>query len=332
LTGFWQKYKGTKRQMINRIVDIIHSCETFLITSHVRLDGDALGSELALWHVLRDLGKKAAVYNGDMTPATYEFLPGTDIIIHNLHAAHKFDAAFILDCSELERIGEAEAQIGSIKQIINIDHHISNNLFSEVSLVDSNASSTGEILYHIIEKLGVDITKNIAINLYTAILTDTGSFRYSNTGRQTLFVAAKLVEAGADPRWIAENVYETKSKAQIRLLKDALNTLGFDCQDKVASIFVSQPMLREAKALPEHTEGFVDLIRSIKGVEVAVFFHETSKNNYKTSLRSKGRINVEKIARNFGGGGHVNASACSIEGNIVDVKKKLLTVIKTAGI
>jgi len=318
--------------MINRIVDIIHSCETFLITSHVRLDGDALGSELALWHVLRDLGKKAAVYNGDMTPATYEFLPGTDTIIHNLHAAHNFDAAFILDCSELERIGEAEKQIGSIKQIINIDHHISNNLFSEVSLVDSNASSTGEILYRIIEKLGVEITKNIAINLYTAILTDTGSFRYSNTGEHTLFVAAKLVEAGADPRWIAENVYETKAKAQIRLLKDALNTLEFDCQDKVGSVFVSQPMLREAKALPEHTEGFVDLIRSIKGVEVAVFFHETSKNQYKTSLRSKGRINVEKIARNFGGGGHVNASACSIEGNIVDVKKKLLTVIKTAGI
>jgi phosphoesterase RecJ-like protein len=115
-------------------------------------------------------------------------------------------------------------------------------------------------------------------------------------------------------------------------MKDTLNTLEFDCQDKVGSIFVSQTMLQEAKALPEHTEGFVDLIRSIKGVEVAVFFHETSKNNYKTSLRSKGRINVEKIARNFGGGGHVNASACSIEGTIVNIKKKLFAVIKTAGI
>jgi phosphoesterase RecJ-like protein len=318
--------------MINRIVDIIHSCETFLITSHVRLDGDALGSELALWHVLRDMGKEAVVYNGDMTPTIYEFLSGTDAIIHNLHAVHNFDAAFVLDCSELERIGEEGRRIGSIKQIINIDHHISNNFFSEVSLVDSNASSTGEILYHIIEKLGVHITKDIAINLYTAILTDTGAFRYSNTGSHTLFVAAKLVEAGADPRWIAENVYETKSKAQIRLLKDALHTLEFDCQDKVGSIFVSQPMLQEAKALPEHTEGFVDLIRSIKGVEVAVFFHETSKNNYKISLRSKGRINVEKIARNFGGGGHVNASACSIEGNIVNAKKKLFAFIKTAEI
>ena len=318
--------------MINRIVDIIHSCETFLITSHVRLDGDALGSELALWHVLRDMGKDASVYNADITPAIYEFLPGADAIINNLHDVQDFDAVFVLDCSELERTGEEAERIGSIKRIINIDHHISNNFFSEVSLIDSDSSSTGEILCHIIEKLGVRLTQDIATNLYTAILTDTGAFRYSNTGSHTLFTAAKLVEAGADPRWIAENVYETKSRAQIRLLKDALNTLAFDCQNKVGSIFVSQPMFQEAKAMPEHTEGFVDLIRSIKGVEVAVFFHETSKDNYKISLRSKGRINVEKIARNFGGGGHVNAAACSIEGNIVNVKKKLLTVIKTAGI
>lgn len=316
--------------MTNRIIDIINSCETFLITAHVRLDGDALGSELALWHVLRNMGKKVVIYNQDETPDIYTFLPGSDFIIHGLDSVEIFDAAFVLDCSDFERVGDKAKQIKSIKRIVNIDHHISNNGFSEISLIDSGASSTGEILYRIIEKLGVPVTKDIATNLYTAIITDTGSFHYSNTGYRTFTIAAKLVEAGADPRWIAENIYETKSMEQIQLLKEAFKTLEFHRDIKAGSMSVSQVMLQNANALPEHTEGFVDMIRSIKGVEVALFFQETSGNNYRISLRSKGRINVERIAREFGGGGHVNASACSLEGNIQSVKNKLLNAIKNS--
>jgi len=143
-------------------------------------------------------------------------------------------------------------------------------------------------------------------------------------------VAAKLVEAGADPRWIAENVYETKPMAQIQLMKETLKTLEIQRDIRTGSIYVSQKMLKDAEALPEHTEGLVDMIRAIKGIEVALIFQETSGNNYRISLRSKGKINVDKVAREFGGGGHVNAAACILEGDIQSVKNKLLNAIKNS--
>jgi phosphoesterase RecJ-like protein len=316
--------------MINRIIELIHRCNTFLITAHVRLDGDALGSELALWHVLRALGKGAVVYNQDGTPDMYAFLPGTEVIVHTLDDVAAFDAAFILDCSDLERVGDDAGRIRSVKEIVNIDHHISNTFFSEISFVDAEASSTGEILHRIIERLGVPVTPEIATNLYTAILTDTGAFRYSNTKSSTLRVAADLVEAGADPRGVAEKIYETKPLAQIRLLKDALDTLELHDEGTIGFVVVTQKMLETTGALPEYTEGIVDLARSVKGIEVAAFFQEMAARYYKISLRSKGNVNVEKVARKFGGGGHINAAACRIDGEIDDVKNELLRTIEAA--
>ena len=316
--------------MMNRIVEIIHACNTFLITAHVRLDGDALGSELALWSVLRALGKRAVVYNQDKIPDVYAFLPGAAEIVHALNDVAAFDAAFILDCSDLDRVGDEAERIKYVKEIVNIDHHVSNTYFSKVSLVDVDASSTGEILHRIIAKLGVSLTPEIATNLYTAILTDTGAFRYSNTKSDTLRVAAELVEAGADPRRVAENIYETKPLAQIRLLKDALNTLEIHDEGTVGFVVVTQKMLEATGALPEYTDGIVDLARSVKGVEVAAFFQEMAPRYYKVSLRSKGQINVEKVARKFGGGGHINAAACRIDGDIDYVKNELLRTIEAA--
>ncbi len=316
--------------MINKIIEIINSCETFLITAHVRPDGDAVGSELALYHVLRNMGKQAVIYNQDRTPDVYTFLPAANVITNDIDSVEIFDAAFVLDCSDIERVGEEAKRIISIKKIVNIDHHVANSGFSEISLVDSGASSAGEILYKIIEKLSVPITKDIATNLYTAILTDTGAFCYSNTGSYTFSVAAKLVEAGADPRWIAVNIYEIKPMAQIQLMKETLKTLEIQQDIQTGSIYVSRKMLKDAEALPEHTEGLVDMIRSIKGIEVALICQETSGDNYRISLRSKGKINVEKVAREFGGGGHVNAAACILEGDIKSVKNKLLNAIKNS--
>jgi len=314
--------------MIQRIIDVIHSCETFLITSHVRLDGDALGSELALWHVINDMGKKAVVYNQDTAPEMYQFLPGCDAIQHELASGEKFDAVFVLDCSESERAGNLVDLVRSSPLMINIDHHISNTFFSELSLVDVDASSTGEILYRIIKAMGISVTKDVATNLYTAILTDTGSFRYSNTTPATFAVVADLVNLGADPREVAENVYETKPLVQMHLLKEALNTLEVNGDRKIGSIVVTREMVTRAGALQEHTEGFVDLVRSIRGVDIALFFHETAHDVFKISLRSKGTVNVEKIARAFGGGGHLNASACTIAGDIKSVKRRLLGAIE----
>jgi len=314
--------------MFDEIVSVINSCRNFLITSHIRLDGDAIGSELAMYHTLRNLGKEAVVYNQDETPEIYKFLPGSEFIVNTLESLEKFDVVFVLDCSKIDRIGNESHRVSAaVKKMINIDHHISNGGFCDISLIDSEASSTGEILYRLLEKMGVALTENIATNLYTAILTDTGSFRYSNTGRDTFTIAGTLVEKGADPQLIAQRIYEMNPPAKIKLLTKVLETFESDWDEKISSIVVTRKMIEEAGALPEHTEGFVDFARSIEGVEVAVFYNEMSENNFRISLRSKGRINVERVARKFGGGGHANASACMIEGNIDTVKRRIVTCI-----
>lgn len=315
------------RQMLNRIVEVINSCRTFLVTAHVRLDGDALGSELAMYHTLRGMGKEVTVYNQDETPEIYRFLPGSEVIVNNLESASDFEAVFVLDCSNIGRVGNEASRVGSIERMINIDHHISNGGFCDISLIDAGASSTGEILCRLFEKMEVDLTTDIATNLYTAILTDTGSFRYSNTGKDTFAIAGKLVEKGADPRWIAEKVYETNSLVKINLLAKVLGTLELDWDGKIASMKVTRQMLEDVGALPEHTEGLVDFPRSIKGVEVAVLYSETMENNFKISLRSKGKISVERVASEFGGGGHFNASACMIGGDIDTVKSNIVASI-----
>lgn len=313
--------------VLDRIVEIIDSCGSFLVTSHVRLDGDALGSELAMYHFLHDIGKEVVVYNQDETPEKFRFLPGSRVIINTLNPLEDFDAVFVLDCSEIGRVGDNASRIGSVMRMICIDHHVSNTGFCEVSLVDPEASSTGEILYRLFKKTKFDLTSDIAINLYTAILTDTGSFCYSNTGKDTFVIAGELVKRGAHPQWIAEKVYETNPAAKIRLLAKALDTLEFDWGGKIGSITVTRRMIDDVGALQEYTDGLVDFPRSIEGVEVATLYNEISDNNFKISLRSKGRINVERVARKFGGGGHVNAAACGVEGDIDTVKSKIVACI-----
>ncbi len=313
--------------MFKKIESLIKSCATFLITSHVRPDGDALGSELALYLMLRGMGKDVVVYNQDATPSVYAFLPGSENIVYSLGSVEGFDAVFVLDCSDLSRVGDQQDRIASIKKIINIDHHASVGTFSEVLLTDSTASSTGEMIYRLMEYMGVAVTKDIATNIYTAILTDTGSFQYSNTGSATFRVAADMMEKGADCRSIAEKIYEAKPVAQISLMGRALNTLQFYQGGTVGIISVTQEMLREEDALPEHTEGLIDTVRSIRGVDVAVCCYEVSERRFKISLRSKGDFDVEKIAASLGGGGHRNASACRVEGDFDAVRGMVIDAI-----
>jgi len=315
--------------VVPRIIDIINSCRVFLITSHVRLDGDALGSELALYHMLRRMKKEAIVYNQDETPQNYRFLPGNEIIVQQLPPLEKFDAAFVLDCSELERVGEEADKIGQIKRIIAIDHHLPRGGFCEIAFIDHQASSTGELLYRLAEQMSLELTAEMATNLYAAIMTDTGGFRYGSTRHSTLIAAGSLLEKGADPQWIAENIYESKPLAKIKLLMKALETMTFDCDGKIGSMVVLRKTIESAGALQEHAEGFVDIPRSIEGVEVSILYNELSSNYFKISFRSKGKINVERIARAFGGGGHTNASGCEIEGDIETVKRRVLYVTRS---
>ena len=318
--------KRTKRT-IGKITEVIRSSSRFLITSHVRLDGDAIGSELALYLMLRDMGKEASVYNRDTIPQMYRFLPGADAIVNSLDAGDVFDAVFILDCSEIDRVGEEAPRVSAIRNIINIDHHISNGSFGDLSLLDPAASSTGEIVYRLMRELGVNITKDMAINLYTAILTDTGAFRYSNTGQKTFRVTGDLVAKGADPWWISQRIYENNPVQKMKLLAKALDTMAFFWDRRIAVIHVTKKMLEEAEALWEYTEGFVEFPRSIEGVEVAAFISEIGDRLFKVSLRSRGSMDVEKIAGVFGGGGHHSAAACRITGDLESVKAKLVEAV-----
>jgi len=179
----------------------------------------------------------------------------------------------------------------------------------------------------LIRAMNVGFTKEIATNLFAAILTDTGGFRYRNTKKDTLVASGHLIEKGADPQWISENIYESNPPSKIRLLTRALDTMAFDWTKKVGYMVVLRSTLEEAGALMEHTEGFVDIPRSVQGVEVSVLFSEVSDRYFKLSLRSKGKVNVERVARTFGGGGHINAAACHIEGDLETVKQRVLDVI-----
>jgi phosphoesterase RecJ-like protein len=275
------------------------------------------------------MGKEVLVYNQDAPPHTYHFLPGVELVGQELKDIERFDAAFLLDCSELERVGEEAKRIGTIPVLINIDHHISNRKFCEIAWIEEKASSTGELIFELAETLKVPITRDIAACIYTAILTDTGSFRYSNTGSKTFLTAAKLVELGANPYDIAELVYERVPVERVRLLSQALKTLSFDWGGRIGSILVTQEMLVEAGAGSEHAENFADFVRSIEGVEAAVYFTELAENRFKISLRSKGRVDVERVAAAFGGGGHRNASACRIDGDLDSIRDRVILKIKS---
>jgi bifunctional oligoribonuclease and PAP phosphatase NrnA len=314
--------------MIREIIKAINKGESFLITAHIRLDGDALGSELALYLMLKDLGKKAVVYNQDRTPAHYRFLPAAQDIVHDLGDPGQYDMAFVLDCSELERVGDQAEKISKIKKLINIDHHVSNGGFCELKLIDAQASSTGELLFRLMQSMRITLTKDICTNLYAAILTDTGGFRYSNTRREALWASGTLIENGADPQWISENIYESDPPEKLKLLAKTLETLSLDLKRKVGSLVVTQKTLQEAGASLDYTDGFVDVPRAVQGIEISLLYAQLSSNYFKLSLRSKGSVNVEKIAKKFGGGGHINAAGCQIEGDIESIKRKVMKAIK----
>jgi phosphoesterase RecJ-like protein len=314
--------------MISEIITAINEGQSFLITAHVRLDGDALGSELACYLMLREMGKNVVVYNQDHTPERYRFLPAEQNIVHDINNIEQYDVGIILDCSELARVGDEAENIGKIKKLINIDHHVSNNGFCFLKMLDAQASSTGELIFRLMREMKFKMSRDICTNLYAAIITDTGNFRYSSTTNETFYAAGNLVENGANPQWVSENIYESDSPARLKLLAKALETLSLDLKNKVGSMVVTQKALQETGASWELTEGFVDIPRTVNGIEVSILYTQRGDNNYKLSLRSKADVNVEKIAKKFGGGGHIHASACWMKGDIQSIKSQIIEAIK----
>lgn len=317
--------------MMDKVLQVLKNNKRFLITAHINLEGDSLGSQLAMKELLKGLGKEAFILDSDAVPEHYRFLPNACDVCTDLTKRIDFDAAIVVDCPTLRRTGKVGDIIkASKKPIVNIDHHISNEKFGDINWVDANASSAGEMVYQLFKACGVALSKEAALYLYIAILTDTGSFNYDNTSSVTHEIAGELLGYGLDPALVSERVYEHRSVSDLKLLGLALSTIEVNGSGEVAYLEITREMLKKTGAEIAKSEGFVNYPRSIDKVRVAILFKEDPKERdlINISFRSKGDIDVNKIASAFGGGGHVKASGCTIKGTIFDAKKKVLAKVE----
>jgi phosphoesterase RecJ-like protein len=315
-----------------KLRDIVKENNKFLIVSHINPEADAIGSCIGLALGLRKLGKHTRILSRDPIPGTLQFLPRADLVSTKIPSA-AFDVLFLIDCNDPQRTGLPGLQA---QATVIIDHHIptpniTRHTFNSrqlIKLIDKDASAAGELVYRVLHYLDITIDRPIATNLYTSIYSDTGGFRYSNTGQATLKIAASLIEAGASPWEITKEIYESVPEKTLRLLALTLTTM--ERNGAIASLTINRHMFNKTKTSAEDTENFVDYPRKIKGVEVAVLFREEARNVYKLSMRSKGTVNVAEIARTFGGGGHANAAGCRLSGTLPEVKKKAFGAIRKA--
>lgn len=316
--------------MMQEVIEAIRKHKKFLISAHINPEGDSLCSQLAMKELITAIGKEAVIINNDPVPAHYKFLPGINKLSTDLAKKVDFDAALILDCPTLKRVGRVSDMIGKGKTIINIDHHISSERFGDVNWVDANASSTGEMVYKLFKEMNVSLTKEIALSLYIAILTDTGSFNYDNTSAITHEIAGDLLGYGLEPGSVSESVYERRTLTDIKLLGLVLSTLKVNKSGEVAYLEITRKMISETGADITKSEGFINYARSIDGVKVAALFKEDAKdaNKINVSFRSKAGVDVNKIASFLGGGGHVKASGCVLEGTLADVEAKVIAKIE----
>jgi phosphoesterase RecJ-like protein len=298
-----------------------------MITSHIRPDGDGLGSGLALYWMLQSLGKDATVVLRDRVPPAYSVLPGSDQVLVQPDVELLYDAAFVIECSDVERPGLP----GLRNQfVVNIDHHSTTVPFGDVNWIDSTAAAVGEMIYNLCKALGVEVTKEIAECIYTALLTDTGSFHFSNTTERTLKIASELVRRGVEPARISQALFYSNPFSKIRLLGLVLSSIERDESGRIAWVIMDRDKMYEADASEEDSDGIVNHALSIGEVEAVAFFKELSPRAYRVSLRSKGKNNVAKVAELFGGGGHRNAAGCRVEGDLEDVKRRVIEGLQNA--
>ena len=315
--------------MIERINEEIAQNCTFLITTHENPDGDAVGSTLALAGYLRGLGKEVTLYYRDPLPELYTFLPLADSVQSAIPAGH-YDICFVLDVGELARAGKELADFRGIGKFINIDHHLHCDRFGAINLIDSEACATGALIYRIIKAAGHEINYSIALCIYTAVITDTGSFRYSNANPEAFAIAGEMVATGVNAWHVAEKLYEHQPRERLALLALALATLEVSARGDYAAVTVTLEMFEKSGASPELTDGFVNYPRSIRGVEVALFFREIEPELFKVGFRSKGTVDVSALATAFGGGGHHNAAGCTMPGTFAEVREKVFSHLEIA--
>lgn len=307
-----------------QVIDEINKGKTFLVSSHVNPEGDAVGSLLSLALGLKELKKDVTAYLYDPVPKIFKFLPFADKVTNKIDESKIYDTILVVDCGQKDRLGEDFSKIKNRGKLINIDHHATNTRFGDINVIDDDACAAGEMVYDLLKAIPVSITGDIATNIYTSIVTDTGSFRYSCTTPKTFDIAGEMLKLGVSPWDISQRVYETNPLNRLQLLASVLNTLDVSSDGKVASLVVTLEMLNKANATKEEADGFVNYARTIEGVEVGVLLRETKQGEYKISFRSRGRIDVSAIALEFGGGGHMNAAGCQIKGSLQEVREKVV--------
>ena len=316
---------------MDQIIRYLKNSNHILIATHTNPDGDAIGSLIAMGLCLDVLNKKTTLYNESPIPAVYRFLPAVNRVVRNIKNEN-YDLAVILDCGNLKRIGMAVSAVRQIPITVNIDHHITNTRFGHLQLIDTSACATAEIVYRLIKQMDVPLDKAIATSIYTGILTDTGSFRFSNTNRAAFSICQEMVGLGVDPYNIAQHVYGAYSLGRIKLLNLALDSIEISDNGKLSIMTLTQDMFHETHTQAEDVDGLINYAKRIEDVKVAALIQESRNgkeksknfNRFDVSLRSDGTVDVASIAASFGGGGHFIAAGFSIETTLSDITSQML--------
>jgi bifunctional oligoribonuclease and PAP phosphatase NrnA len=309
-----------------QIADAIRTRRRFVLSSHARPDGDAIGSQLAMAYALRALGKEVRIVNSDPAPAPLMAFPGVGDIEIAQDAGGGFDAAIIMECSDLARTGVAGLDRAFV---INIDHHPGNTGYGNINWFDPAAAACGEMVFDLVGALGAPLTVEIATHVYLAILTDTGSFHFSSISPRTFEICRLALEAGVDPVQTARNVFDSGTMARLKLFGAVLNAMRIDETGRIAVLYLDQEMARAAGGTYEDTDGLINEPLTVKEVQAVIFFKHIEGDEYRVSMRSKGAVDIGAVAKTFGGGGHKNAAGCTAIGAIDALKQ--LFVEKVSG-
>lgn len=320
-------HSAERAAAIASIRDAIRGRQRFLISSHARPDGDSIGSQMALAYALRALGKHVEIVNRDPAPPPLMAFPGVPDIRVAERADGEFDAALIMECSDLGRTG-----VAGLEQyfLVNVDHHPGNGRYGAINWFEAEAAACAEMVFDIILALGVPLSVEIATHLYVGILTDTGSFHYSSITPRTFEICRQLVEAGVDPPKVARSIFDSNTLGRLKLFGSVLSTIELADHGRVAVVSVDRAMAQAAGGTYDDTEGLINLPLTVKEIQAVVFFKEIDTDHYRVSLRSKGDIDVCAVAKQFGGGGHKNASGCTVTGGFAEVRADLSARIARA--
>jgi phosphoesterase RecJ-like protein len=308
--------------MYKKIWNKIKQSDNIVLISHINPDGDALGSSLGMYSILKNMKKNVKIVNTTPLPLYLDFLPNYEKV--TMQMPQKCDLVVSFDCGSFDRLGIEKPDCF----LINIDHHISNTNYGDLNLVE-NIASTSQVVFNILEHNGVEIDENSAICFYTALVTDTGNFQYESVTSEVFRVASELVKCGAKPEFVSKMLYERDRLSRLRFLAKALETLELYAQGRVGIVRVSKEMMVQTGATKDDTDGLVNMVRKLNTVEVAIMLREEENGDIKVSLRSKNYLNVSEIATKYGGGGHIRASGVTFKNkNFEEIIKILLSDIK----